>query len=594
MLESLVETIAGACEPARHRELLVALWELERYFDTPKQRRAAELAADALRQAGMDDVRLFEYAADGRTRWQDWTAQLAWDCPDARLSLGAEVLADRRDCPTNVVFWSGPLAETTAEVVDGDAMEPIDPAAVAGRYVLTSRPPREMKERLASARPVAVVSDYLNPTRGADEHTVKWCNTWADGPAGWYFRAADRVLPGFSLSPAAGAKLRRRLAAAGPVELTGRCEARLYAGVNQCVTGLLPGRDTSREVWLFGHACEQGAHDNASGASTCVEALTVLGRLIGEGVLPRPRCGIRVILTAECLGMLAFATEQPELLARAVAGMNIDSVGDVTDPQHPVYVHYGPLAKPSFIWPLAGELARIAAERSRGTWHAASDCEPPCSDDMIADPHCGVPTLWLGTSSDCTGYHSSADTPAVCRGVSLHAATLVAAGWAYAVAAMDNRLATAALPGMVRWMDDHMIAGSEGQARRLRLWAAGRALRDLGRLKVSLPLYMPAANEFIPPNAPPLDDLPTHGPAWERTAWGTCTLETLPPERTAGLGRWSAAQNAALCWCDGRRPPEALDRLAEAETGSAPPGGCRRLLELLGEADLAVRSDGRR
>jgi hypothetical protein len=589
MIQSLIDAIAGAYDAKRHRELLTALWGQERWFDTPHQHRAAEIAREALAEAGLDEVAVLPFAADGRTRWQDWTTHLAWDCPSAELRMGDVALADRAACPQAVVYWSGPLPETTAPVVDGDALDPLEPDRVRGKYVLTARPPREMKQRVREAGCVAVVSDYLGQTRGADHETTKWCNTWGDGPGGWYFRASDAVLPGFCLSPSKGRLLRERLAAGGEVRLTGRCDSRLYEGQWHCVTGVLRGRDASREVWLFGHACEQGAHDNCSGVSIYVLAACLLAELVRRGVLPRPTYSLRVVTTEECLGMLAFATEHEALRRRALAGLNVDAVGDATEPDRPMGLHFGPLSSPNFGWAVAGEIARRLVERGGGAYHVRNVCEPPSSDDMIADPACGVPTLWLGTGGGATGYHSSADTPDACSDVTLRCNAVLVTAWAYAMAGLDEKLARSLLPAAERWIDAHLLPAGDADASRLRRWAAGRMLREPARWGLAPAVLEPAAARYGPAGAAPLDGLPADGPRYARRTWGTCTLETLPAERTEGLSRWNAWQNAALFWTDGRRPVAAVERLVRAEVGRAPEGGVARLMEACVEAGLAER-----
>jgi hypothetical protein len=588
MIESLIEIIEKAYEPARHRELLTALWEQERFFDTPRQRRAAEIARDVMAAASLREVAVVPYAADGRTRWQDWTTHMAWDCPAATVRLGEQVLADRAACPASVVYWSGPLEETSAAVVDGDAVGGLTAERVAGRYVLTSERPRDLKQRLLGRGAVGVLSDYLGRTRGSDDDTTKWCNTWADGPDGWYFRAGDERMPGFCLSPRAGRTLRKAMAAEPTVQVTAHCDSRLYEGQGQCVTGVVPGRDGGgREVWLFGHACEQGAHDNASGVSTYLEAACLLNKLIESGALPRPRLSIRVITTEEGLGMLSFATEHPELLERAVVGLNVDSVGDASEPDRPYYVYYGPLSAPNFGWAAAGLIAGRLAARSGGAYHTACKCEPPCSDDMIADPNCGVPTLWIGNGANPTGYHSSSDTPDVCTEASLRNNLVLTAAWAYTMANMDDRMATAILPQAMRWMEATLLAGPCGDALRLRRWVAGQMIRHLGRWGVAGTIYERAATRYCPGSAGPLDSLPTAGPRYTRTTWGTCTLETLPPARTEGLSRWNAWQNAALFWTHGNRPIAAVERLTRAEIGRVPDGALAHLMEACVQAGAA-------
>ena len=587
MVESLIETIARAYDAARHRDLLAALWAEERWFTTPHQTAAARIAREALAGAGLDDARLVPFPADGRTRFQDWTTHLAWDCRGAGLRAGDLALVDY-SVPASVVQWSGPLEETTAPVIDGDALAPGALQEVRGKFVLTARPPREMKEIVKSAGPVAVVSDYLGAGAGYDEDTTRWCNTWGDGPDGWYFRACDAPLPGFSLSPRQGAALRRRLAEDPQLALTGTCRSRLHEGEGHGVTAVLAGRDPSREVWLFGHACEQGANDNASGVSVLVEAVRMLAGLVDAGRLGRPRFGIRAATTEECIGMLAFVGGRPDLRSRALAGLNLDCVGDASAPGRPFKIFFGPLSAPTFGWAAAGAIGEAVVRRGRGAYRLVSQCVPPTGDDMIADPACGIPCLWLGRGKDSAGYHSSRDTPAVCEEESLRSSTLLAAAWAYLMADLDDRSARSVLPAAERWTDEHVLPADDADAAALRRWAAGRMLRDLARWDVSPSVYEAQAARYAPADAEPLAGLPAEGPRLARRTWGTCTLETLAPDRTRGLSRWSLWQAAALYWMDGRRPLAAVERLARAEVGRPPQGRMARLAEACVEAGVAA------
>jgi hypothetical protein len=84
-----------------------------------------------------------------------------------------------------------------------------------------------------------------------------------------------------------------------------------------------------------------------------------------------------------------------------------------------------------------------------------------------------------------------------------------------------------------------------------------------------------------------LNDLPAAGRRFIRRTWGTCTLETLPPDRTRGLGRWSLWQAAGLYWNHSGRTLAAAERLTRAEVGQCPEGGLLRLMEACVEAGLA-------
>ena len=115
-VDELIERVAAVYRPRRHHERLEALWTRERWFDASHQRDAAELALETLREAGLAAAELQPYAADGRTRYQDWMARLSWECPEAWLRVadepGGALLLDRSTCPASVVMGSGPLGAT--------------------------------------------------------------------------------------------------------------------------------------------------------------------------------------------------------------------------------------------------------------------------------------------------------------------------------------------------------------------------------------------------------------------------------------------------------------------------------------------------
>jgi len=593
MLRSLIDILDRAYQPRRHRDLLVALWEQERWFDTHHQRVAAEIERDTLTEAGLSGVRLATYPCDGETRYQDWIMHRAWDGPSARLVADdGTVLADRSECPASVVYWSGSLASGAApavgEVVDGDALATIAREAVNGKFVLTAKPPLEMKHRLLGTSPLAVVSDFLGQGRGYTEHTTRWCNTWSDGPDGWYFHAGDQAMTGFCLSPARGKWLRQRLAAEPSLKLGGFCDARLYEGLGQNVTAVLEGADPSREIWLYGHACEQGAHDNVSGVTVLVESLRLLNELIASGRLPKPRHSIRMIATEECVGMVAFATLHDDLRRRALAGMNVDGAGDAADAERPYVAHYGPLSHPSFGWAVAALIGATLQEEAGDAWHFRTRRFVPSADDMIADPHCGIPAIWLGTGGASTGYHSSADTPEVCTDDSLRCNTLLAAAWAYAMASLDGRSAAQLVGPATEWIGNCVLRDGNDDPALLSRWVAGRGLRSMARWGIHQSVYEPFAAEYASPDAEPLPGLPSGGPRYARTVWGTCTFETLPVERRKGLSRWSSWINTGLYWSNGEMPLPAVERLARAETGAAPDASLEQGFDACVEAGTMV------
>lgn len=596
MLRTLIDILNRQYQSQRHRELLVSLWEQERWFDTPRQRAAAELSRDTLAKAGLAGAELATYACDGRTRYQDWITHMAWDCPAARLSFadGGDVLADRSAVPTAVTYWTAPLASAQApavgQIVDGDAMATIAREAVNGKYLLTGKSPLDMKRRLQGARPLAIVSDYLGKGRGYDDNTTKWINAWSDGPDGWYFHANDSRVTGFNLSPSRGRALRERLSRDPNLKLAGFCDARLYEGLGQNVTAVLEGTDPSKEIWIFGHACEEGAHDNTSGVSILIESLRLLKELIDARQLPHPRFSIRVITTEECIGMVAFATLHDDLRRKALVGMNVDGAGDPGTPEDPFFIHYGGMSNPTFGWAVAALLAAELQNLAGDTWRMGTKFFIPTADDMIADPNCGVPVMWLGKGNTCLGYHSSADTPQVCNDHSLRYNTLLTAAWAYLMATLGTHSAGTLIGPASQWVEANVVRKTDGDSLRLSQWAGGRALRDLARWGVDPAVYEGAASKLAAAGAEPLDNLPSAGPIYRRTVWGTCTFETLPHERRTGLSRWSNWTTAGMYWTDGRRPLQAVERLARAESGAKPEATLKPAFDACVEAGTMVKA----
>ncbi|HET6429331.1 MAG TPA: M28 family peptidase, partial [Phycisphaerae bacterium] len=508
-----------------------------------------------------------------------------------------ETIGDRQEVPATTIYWSGPLASADAPavggVVDGDAIETITPEAVDGKFVLTGKYPLEMKNRLVSAgaRPLAVVSDFLGTNRAYTDDTVRWCNGWADGPGGWYFHAGDTVMTGFSISPARGKALRQRMAADPGLKLSAFCDSRLYEGSGQNVTGILEGTDPGREIWIYGHACEQGAHDNVSGQSVLVETLRTLNDLVVAGKLPRPRCSIRMITTEECIGMVAFASINDDLRRRAMAGMNVDGAGDPALADHPLTISYGPWSNPSISWAVAAIAAAAVKEAAGDGWHWRMKRFVNNADDMIADPHAGVPGQWIGKAGDSLGYHSSADTPEVCSDDSLRYNTALTAAWAYTMASLGETSAAELIAPAAAWIDGEIVKEGDDDPARLSRWVAGRILRDLTRWDVPESVYEQPAARYAPADAPPLPDLPAEGPRYIRRTWGTSTFERLPAEKRKGLSCWSATINSGFYWCDGKLPLPALERLASAETGNNKGVNLRHAFEAALEAGIMVEDN---
>lgn len=596
LLESLLGKVRNVSTEGLERDVLEVLWEGERWFDTPRQLEGLLKGFEA---AGLPEPELVPYATDGETRYQDWMTRLSWECREAWLRFADDsttFLADRSIQPAAVVMGSGPLGARgepfRGAVIDGDRDQILEPYSAANSYLLTRRNPQELKRLLLGTPPAAIVSDFQQggEERGYSEDTTAWINGWGDDLDGWYVHAQDTVRAGFVISPKAGHRLRQSLARNPDLELEGLCRSRLFAGEAHCLTDVIKGCESDREVWIFAHGYEQGANDNCSGVATVITAFSTIATLVERGDLPPPRRTIRVIVTEECLGMAAFATIRDEARRRALCGLNVDSVGQWSSPARPLDLELGPLSNPGFGWAIAGLTAETLMSRWPDSWFARSSLFVPTADDMIADPACGIPTAALGHGKRSEGYHSSADVPATCSSESLALARSFVACWAYTMASLDDETAPSLVTSARGWLEQELIyPQSEGGERvELLRWAAAGALRDLEHFGVSSQKYESAASHFAPRDTPPIGGIEQTGTSYRRSLWGTSTLETVSLDKRRGLSRWNEPLHAALFWIGRGCSVETAARLARVEAGELSTRSLSRFLECCCEAGCLV------
>ena len=111
------------------------------------------------------------------------------------------------------------------------------------------------------------------------------------------------------------------LAEHGEVKAFADVQCRLYDDTLPVTTCTIPGSiEPEKEIWLIQHLHEVGAHDNASGVGTALEAVRSLKTLIGKGVLDPPKRTIRVICSWEIIGFLAHLCANPGITENVICG----------------------------------------------------------------------------------------------------------------------------------------------------------------------------------------------------------------------------------------------------------------------------------
>jgi aminopeptidase YwaD len=271
----------------------------------------------------------------------------------------------------------------------------------------------------------------------------------------FWWQAGDTHCFGFVLTPHQGQALRHLLKKGdAPVRVWAKVVSRLYDGALEVVSGAIPG-ETDAEIIVLAHLChpQPSANDNASGAAAALEAARALQTLIAGGHLPTPRRTIRFLWMPEFTGSQAYLAGREAELARLVAGLNLDMVGEDQNQTGSSWLIECPPASaasfaPDLLARLRDELPALkgAADVSpshtgQGGYPLYRCAEVPFSGGsdhaVLSDPSVGVPTPMLIQWPD-RFYHTSADTPDRTDPNSLRRTGALAAAYAYWLAAAGD------------------------------------------------------------------------------------------------------------------------------------------------------------
>ena len=424
---------AEAFRPKRAMDTMRRLWKIARLMDSKAVRAAAEFVAQELRDAGLDGVTIEELPADGKTSFGGWLMPVSWTVTKARLEAllpghGKEVLADYSEIPQSLALYSPPTPH--GDWVEGPVVVAPDAASVWGRlrsaFLLleSDMGSAEINETAARSGALGVIVCIPN----SDPKAARYVNYAVPMDAG---RAC---VPCFSLSPAAGARLKARLQTAPALRLRARVQAERTSGTAPLVTATL-GKGQP-EVYLCAHLDEPGAQDNASGVGVAIEALRALqSAMRGPGCVP-PLRAIRVFFSVEVRGIQAWLNSRNRVPS-FLAGLNLDMVGGEPGPEaqglmtlgrgFPGQAHFAPY--------LLEAAARLADKRAGHRARRTRSCS--VSDALVGiSPAPGQVSLEQRPGAT---YHTSSDIPA-----SLSLATVLWSGMAataflHAITRFDNR-----------------------------------------------------------------------------------------------------------------------------------------------------------
>ena len=413
-IQSYMALLAEHFDADKSQWILEKIYENDRWFDFAAFNRTAKVCFDYMKEIGLEDVELTPLRADGKAAYGDWTLPRAWDVNGAKLVLladGAETtVADYHAVPCALSIGSAPTPKEgcTTELIAIEA-DAADTPEIAGKLLLTTKPAQTLVEAAKKHGALGIVSDFfplypgVRDTREQMHKTTRWDNNFIQP-------INDTGLFAFNITPDMGDMLRARLAQ-GKVTMRATVDTVFYDGECQTVSGAILGSDpNAKELFLYGHLYEEGAHDNASGCALFMELLRVVTALIKEGKLARPKHTIRLIMGYECVGSTGWLVTHETEAANMLCGLVADMIGTEKIDNSTMTLRMDPLSNYTV---MDGALKQINEDYRRAYEPDYKWIITPfqiASDNMIADPMWQIPTVGM-ISEPALSYHSSMDTP---------------------------------------------------------------------------------------------------------------------------------------------------------------------------------------
>lgn len=425
MVKALVERAWAELDVSGAMTNLARLTQFDRYQASDGIAAAARFVADRAQAAGLADVEVRRFPADGRVLFGTYEAPLPWTPRSATLAVSGGT------CVVSYPEDAFGLALHSPSTPDGGITAPLvhdeDHGGGPAIVLLTAYPTAVVLQRLAERGAVGFAAAVRRDT----------------GAAGRIELPAGTPLFGFSLTGDQYARLSR--AASAGRQAVARIAVDTSPATFPVVTARTP-HGIGQEILVTAHLCHPApsAGDNASGVAA---ALAIGGWLTGLD-LARP---VRFVWGPEFTGLAAYAATAARMPEFAI---NLDMVG-----QNPVLCG-GPLTverTPGYLPHPVDAVVEYclrslpAAQRSYSgavgcdNWTYRSTPFVGASDHAIlADRAVGVPAVQIGHWPDRFN-HSSADTIDKIDPQELRRAATIAAATVAAFARSGDRAAIDAI-----------------------------------------------------------------------------------------------------------------------------------------------------
>jgi aminopeptidase YwaD len=338
--DTVPAAIHAAVDGQAALESVRTLGRFHRVHGSPGYAAAADWVRMQAQNAGLSEVQVEHFPADGSTRYHHFRSYLGWNGMTARLvevSPKPHPIANFPELPVALADYSQD-ADVHAELVDvgpGTSAKDYVGRDVKGKIVLASGALTAVHKLAVEERgALGFLSDFPNQTTawsGDDQDLVRW------GHLSPYLTTNKFA---FMLSKRQSREYRERLANGEQIKLHATVRAKMQAANFDVVSALIPGTDPlAGEVVLTAHLCHQsaGANDNASGSAAILEVARALNQAIADGRIAKPRHTIRFLWTPEIAGSQAWLSRHPDIAARIVGGIHMDMVGALLGTTHSTF-----------------------------------------------------------------------------------------------------------------------------------------------------------------------------------------------------------------------------------------------------------------
>lgn len=558
-LSELVASVHGAFDVPAAMADVAALCRHDRYQASAGIDAAAAYVAERAGAAGLADVEVIRFPADGARRWWTFAGPVRWTPRHASVRVDGTPVLSYPEQPYALAAYSAatPPGGRRLPVVrwsrHGERRHPF-----GALVVLDSVPLPAALDDLVACRAAGVVAD---PLAGRADRFP--------GQVGRIELPVGCPMFAFSVTEAQLAALGRASTAHVVVDVDTR------PGTLPVVTGRLPGGDD--ELLLSAHLCHPrpSANDNASGVAALLGVARAWAALPALPDAAGP--AVRFVWGPEFVGLAAYLHDVvlAGRVPRPLAAVNVDMAGESQRRGGPLVIERAPDELASPISAIAERCATLlpAAVRSYSgavpcdTWAWRATPYVGASDHaMLNGRPTRCPAVSLGHWPDPAN-HTSADTLDLVDGEELRRTATIASSTigALRAAAADEEL--------LAELGDATVA-----------WAAARMLSALPGSRTPAPASPAPAS---PAPGSPAPGSP--GPAASRPAQAGPVLDPMDAEHAARLLAHRAGVAArtvppqAVGWITGlaehlsrRIRPAGSEPVesepAEAEPGEAEPG----------------------